>query len=148
MNRYFAKAISLPDFTMQPHLRAAALLLFIAALPSCSSESTRPSVPVLEGAYTATAFTVTTSDTTIDEVAEGVTLALTLSPDGTTAGTLVVPPFDPLTLVGTWDTTGATVHFDETATTFLNFMPFQVGPNRLDGVLAEGAGTLRVTLAK
>jgi len=136
------------SFTMQPRVRGTAFLLFMAALTACADQSTRPSAPALEGAYTATAFTVTTRDSTIDELADGVTLALTLRADGTTAGTLVVPSEDSLHLVGTWDTVGATLHLDQTATTFLDLMPFQIGPSRLDGVLAQGFGTIRVTLTK
>lgn len=123
------------------------LLVTTGTVGACNDAPNHPSEADLEGTYAATAFTVTTADTTFDQLAEGVSLTITLHADGSTTGTLFVPNVA-VDLAGTWDTAAAVVRFQQTAPNFLNQMPFEIGADVLRGELAVPLGTIRVTLAK
>jgi hypothetical protein len=119
----------------------------IAALAACSDSPNRPTEPTLEGTYTATTFTVVTPDSAFDELAEGVTLTLTLHSDGTTTGSLTAPAG--LTdLAGQWDTDSDTLHLHLATPIVFTLIPFVIAPNRLVGDLALQFATFHLILAK
>ncbi len=107
------------------------------------------------GTYTATSFTSTQGGNTTDLLAAGSSVTATLAPDGTTTGRLFVPAavtgglgtLDE-DLAGTWQLTGSTVTFDQSADTFLNDIVLVVESNQLRGEFVVLGGTLRIRLAK
>jgi hypothetical protein len=107
--------------------------LAIATLLVGCYDSTGPYNPQgPEGSYTATTFTVTTSNGVIDEIADGVRVEITLKQDGTTEG-FISSSGGEVSLAGTWNTTLGTLHLDNETATFLEMLPFQVLQDRLVG---------------
>ena len=103
------------------------LVLLLSLVSSCTDAACACSPTVtLVGTYHATRLHFTpTGQTTIDALAAGATLVITLSGNGTTSGTLFVPAslnngtpqsFD---LAGTYQTAGNHVTFSHNADTFL-----------------------------
>jgi hypothetical protein len=135
-------------FIMRPHTRGLrCLLVGIAVLSACNDAPNRPSETRLEGTYTATTFTITTPDTSFDELAAGTSLTVTLNSDGTTSGSLIVP--DLITdLAGQWDTAGATLRLHLPVPTFLTRIDFATAPNALVGELSLQTDTFHLTLTK
>lgn len=132
------------------HLALLSLLL-ISPLSACSDAVTtgptpQPSV-TLEGTYRTTVFTTTTRFGTIDRIAEGLTMTLTLSGDRSLVG-LVFTPTGSAVVTGTWDTTNALVTFHEEAASFLHQIPFQIQPDGLHGEALVGVATYRITMKK
>ena len=103
-----------------------------AVLAACydSTGAYNPRGP--EGSYTATTFTITTSNGIIDEIADGVRVEITLKQDGTTEG-FISSSGGEVSLVGTWDATQGPVRFDNATDTFLELLPFQTIQNTLVG---------------
>jgi len=126
-------------------------LLSVAAVTmvlACGGdEVAAPSPPDVAGAYSATSFTTTTNGVVTDQLAEGVTFAITLAPDGTTAGSLAILGGS-MDMAGRWALAGSIVTFDQAADTFVRQMSFRVSPNHLQGEGTFGGTTIRVTLAK
>jgi hypothetical protein len=129
------------------HRRILGLLLATAALSACRTEPNQPSGPPLEGTYSATAFTVMTPDTMFDLLAEGVSLSITLSRDGTTTGTQNA--FGTIMdLTGQWDTSAATLHLHLATPGVLTRTAFAIRPNRLQGDPLIGDFAYHLTLTK
>jgi hypothetical protein len=85
--------------------------------------------------------------------AAGADLSLTLRPDGTMTGQLVVPENAGRTvavvaMTGTWTLTGSTLRFEQNADTFVRRMPFEVTPNRLDGEATLDGTSFNVSLTR
>jgi len=94
--------------------------------------------------------TTSANGVTVDQLAEGVTVAINLAPDGTTTGGLVVPAAgsDTVDLAGRWSLRGDRVTFDQSADTFIRRLPFQVSTNQLRAEGTFGPTTIRVTLSR
>lgn len=138
-------------------MRAFVSVLTGAVLLSaaCGDSPTGLTRADVAGSYEATTLTVTDGDSTIDALAEGASLAITLGGDGTTAGTFVVPPSlsesgqeEPYDLEGTWTLEGGRVDFEHAADTFLRDMTLGVTDGRLAGQETFGSETLRVVLER
>ena len=132
---------------MQLNLYSRLAITALTTLTACSNSPTRPTEPTLEGTYTATTYTVVTPDSVFDELADGVTLTLTLHADGTTTGSLSAPP-DLTDLAGHWDTASDTLHLHLPNAIVFNLIPFAIAPNRLVGDLALQFATFHLILAK
>lgn len=132
--------------------RLFATLLLLPALiasPACGDyDSTGPAEPT--GTYSATQFTTTANGVTVDQLAQGVTLTITLSPDGMIAGSIVVPSTGtpPLTLNGTWSRRGTEIAFHGSPLTFLDSLPFRLTSSQLQGDGAAGPTTFHLILRR
>lgn len=141
-------------FRLRP-IHTVLLLLAVFAIAACDSSPTAPTMNSVAGDYRATEFTVTTSGQTVNLLANGALLEMTLRQDGTTTGRLFVPggeedgsDFD-ASLDGTWTLRGDTVRFAQAADTFVRDVPFRVNGDRLQGQFSAGSeGSVRVVLAK
>lgn len=135
---------------MKSSLIAVPLLAVLVASQACNGYHNAVAPVEPEGTYVATEFTTTVNGVTVDRLAEGVTLTITLNPDGTTTGSLQVPiaGTDPVDLSGTWSFNGNVVTFVQPAVTFLTFLEFEVTANRLHGEGTVGPTTFRLTLTR
>jgi hypothetical protein len=88
-----------------------------------------------------------TPDTMFDLLAEGVSLSITLSRDGTTTGTQNA--FGTvMDLTGQWDTSAATLHLHLATQGVLTRTAFAIRPNRLQGDPLIGDFAYHLTLTK
>lgn len=139
----------------------AGVLAVVAVLGACGDDGVGPGTITREDitrSFSAETLTTTTDGTTTDQLAEGVTLNLTLREEGTTAGRLFVPGGDEdgvdldADLAGTFsfDDSSDQVTFDQDADTFVRDMTFTaVRSNaavQLEGEETFGGTTLRVVL--
>jgi hypothetical protein len=106
------------------------------------------------GQYTATTFTVVESGNTIDVLAAGGSLTITLTTSGTTTGQLIVPASvtggSPLvaSMDGTYTLTNGVVTFSQSADTFVRNMPFTVQGKTLTGSSIFSGATVSVVLTR
>ena len=115
----------------------------------------QPSLQNVSGSYTARSFMTTASDSTIDWIARGATMTITLTTDGATTGHLFVPggavgggDLD-ADMAGRWLLVGTTVQFGQSADTFVRGIDFSASQNRLfaDHTFADGT-EVRIVLMK
>jgi len=135
--------------------RLLALVTFASAWVSgCGSDS--PSHPSsLAGTYVATVFRVTpTGESTIDVLAAGGSLSVTIASDNTASGSLSIPasvagtPFT-ASMAGTVVQSGSTVQFQQTADTFVRNLTFTIVGNTLQATSqVAGAGSFTITLSR
>jgi len=135
--------------------RLLALVTFASAWVSgCGSDS--PSQPSsLAGTYVATVVRVTpTGDSTIDVLAAGGSLSVTIASDNTASGSLSIPasvagtPFT-ASMAGTVVQSGSTVQFQQTADTFVRNLTFTIVGNTLQATSqVAGAGSFTITLTR
>jgi len=131
-----------------------ALLAVLVAAACGDGDPGAPTVPRVAGSYVAVVFTATSEGQTLDLLALGASLEITLSTDGRTAGRLFVPEGEEdgsdfeADLAGTWTLEGDTVRFSHDADTFVRDMPFHVRDGRLEGDRTFGDSRVRVVLAK
>jgi hypothetical protein len=125
-------------------------LVLLAATLACSGSISSSSQLNPVGVYSATRFTTTANGVTIDQLAEGVTLTITLAANGTTMGALTVPAAGsvPLDLTGTWTRDGDVVTFHHATETFLDALPFRLIGDQLEAEGLVGPGVIRVTLSR
>jgi len=133
-------------------LRPAMLALALGLL-ACGGDNLAPTMDTVAGTYTATTFTITSTTPPTDALAAGVTVTLTLAPNGTTSGRLFVPGADDggdidEDLTGTWSLSGRSVTFNQSANTFIRDAVFTVGANRLTTEGTFGDTSLRLVLTK
>ena len=136
-------------------VRLLALVTFASAWVSgCGSDS--PSQPSsLAGTYVATVFRVTpTGESTIDVLAAGGSLSVTIASDNTASGSLSIPasvagtPFT-ASMAGTVVQSGSTVQFQQTADTFVRDLTFTIVGNTLQATSqVAGAGSFTITLTR
>ena len=136
--------------------RASRFLLAAATLAIASGCADDPNVPPpgVPGVYRATTFTVSSGGPAVNLLAAGASLSMTLFPNHTTTGRLIIPAA--LTggdavdedLAGSWQQSHDTVSFDGAADTFVRDVPFVVGANSLRGEYTPPGGHLVVTLSK
>jgi len=131
-------------------MKPIASLLAAAAVVACS-DAFKPTADNVSGIYQLQTFRTDSAGTTKDWVAGGASLSLILSPGGHVGGELTMPAdtvvFYAL-LDGTWTLTGTTVHFSQSADTFVRDMDWIASENRLSGDKTFGAVRVRVVLTK
>jgi hypothetical protein len=118
-------------------------------------EGFSPTIDTVAGPYTATQLTLTqTGQPTIDLLATGASLTLTLLNQGTTEGRLFVPGGDEngadieVSLAGTWSLAGnrVTPHLD--ANTFLQGLELTASDRHFVGVYSGSVAVVHVRLQK
>lgn len=143
-------------------MRRAASLLFAGALALGCSDSTGPTVQAVVGTYAAVGTSpasrrgsLTTTDPvngTVDWLARGAAIDLTLNADGTTAGHAYLPDTGDgaidADLAGTWTLDGSTVHLSQSADTFLRDIPLEVKGSTLVGDKTFSGVRVQVTLQR
>lgn len=130
---------------------AASLTLSLAA---CGDDAFSPTVENVSGSYTAQTFTATSGAGTLDLLALGAMISVTLDDDGTTTGELFVPGGGEggedleADLEGTWTLTASTVTFNQDADTFLRDVEFTAEEDRLTAEGDFSGQALRLVLAR
>jgi len=123
-------------------------------LVSCGDDGFNPTVDSVAGTYHATTFTFDGGSGATDLLTAGASVTLTLAPDGTTSGRMLVPAVGEgggdldADLAGTWTLSGATVTFDQDADTFMRDIPFTAAPSRLRGQETSGTEVVVLVLTK
>lgn len=140
---------------MRSLIGSMSALLLAVALGGCGDdEAFSPTIETVAGNYSASAFTLTTAAGTVNLLAQGSEVTVTLAADGTTTGQLFVPGGDEdggdldLDLTGTWTLSGSTVTFDHDADTFIRDVEFIAGQNRLTAEGDFGDESIRLVLTK
>lgn len=124
-------------------------------LTGCDDSPTEPTPEDVAGSYVATTLTVDEGDTSIDALAEGAAINITLASDGTTTGTFLIPASlsetgqeEQADLEGTWTLDGSSVGFDQEADTFLRDIDLQATDGALEGEEDFGSEAIRVVLER
>jgi hypothetical protein len=136
--------------------RIALLLAACVAMWSsaCGGDSgTQPTS--IAGNYTATVLQVTpTGQSTIDVLAQGGTLSISIASDNSTTGTINLPasvagtPFT-ASLSGTAVVSGNTLHFEQSADTFVRDLTFTIVGSTLQATnQVAGVASFTITLSK
>jgi hypothetical protein len=140
---------------MSPRVGRTVALALAAVLAGCGDDDGfNPTVDDVAGSYSATTFTVTSPAGTIDLLALGGLVSVTLSADGTTTGELFAPGAGEdgedveADLTGTWELSGSTVTFDQTADTFIRDVEFTASQDRLTAEGIFSGETVRLVLSK
>ena len=134
------------------------LLSFIAvvvlATAACSDAFT-PTADNMLGDYTARTLTTTDTHGTVEWIARGASLTISLGPSGTVTGHLFLPAAATgggdldTPLIGNWVLTGSTISFDMPAIdTFIRDMPWTADRHRLSGDHTFSGTRIRVVLTK
>jgi len=123
------------------------------AVLNATCKDQAPTIEELVGVYEAIVFTTEEDGTTIDRLATGASITLTLELEGSTTGRLFVPgggedgsDLD-AELTGSWTLNGDTVELSHAADTFLRDMTFTAEGMQLSGQATFGV-TITVVLAK
>lgn len=130
---------------------AAGLTLSLAA---CGDDGFSPTVENVSGSYTAQTFTGTSVAGTVDLLALGAEVSVTLNEDGSTTGTLFVPGGGEggedleADLAGTWTLSGSTVTFNQDADTFIRDVEFTAEEDRLTAEGEFSGQSLRLVLTR
>jgi len=140
---------------MHTRCRPAITLGMVLLLAACGDEgSFSPTVENVAGTYSASSFTLGTAAGTIDLLALGSSVSVTLAADGTTTGQLFVPDgaegggdLD-ADLTGTWTLEGSTVTFNQTADTFIRDAQFTASRDELTGEGTFDGQAVRLVLTK
>jgi hypothetical protein len=123
------------------------------SLVSCGDDGFDPTVDEVAGTYQATTFTFDGGSGPTDLLAIGASVTITLAPDGTSSGRMLVPGVAEgggdldADLAGTWTLSGTTVTFDQAADTFMRDVTFTAEPSRLraQGTFGEEVVVLVLT---
>jgi hypothetical protein len=140
---------------MRALLGRTVVLGMAAILAGCGDDDGfSPTVETVAGSYSAASFTLGSPAGTIDLLALGSVVTVTLDADGSTTGQLFVPggaedggDLD-ADLTGTWSLDGTTVTFNQTADTFIRDAQFTAGENRLTGEGTFSGQTIRLVMTK
>jgi hypothetical protein len=138
-------------------LPAASLFLALSLASSCGTDyacaCSPPETPV--GTYQATRLRFTPSgQATVDALAAGATITLTLLVGGTTTGTFVIPASlnngvqETLDLTGTYQVTGGHITFSHGADTFLRDLDWSWDHNTLITTGSAGGVQFDVVLTR
>jgi len=139
---------------IQQFRRATAALVCALSLSvaACNKNESPVSPLTVAGTYTATQLTTTTGGVTTNQLTAGASVTLVLSPDGTTAGRLFVPPSTTpavdVPLNGTWTFSNGDIDLTSSTDTFLRDMLFSVEGNTLVGDQTFGATRIQIVLTK
>lgn len=119
---------------------ARRLVTALAASAALGCENaTGPSMAEVAGVYQATTLTTVTNGVSTDQLAAGATLGITLQANGSTSGQFVVPGANEdgsdfvASMAGTWNLSGSTVSFQQSADSFMQAMTFAVRADTLAG---------------
>ena len=130
------------------------LVLILPLTLFACGDSTAPTRDSDSGTYTATTFTVEIGGNVTDELSEGAWITITLRADGTTLGHIFAPAggeggadLDE-DLSGTWQLTGTTVSFVQSADTFIRDMSFTASGHRLSATETFSGVTITLVLEK
>jgi hypothetical protein len=140
-------------------LRASLLVFSLATLAACGNDdSTGPTPASVAGTYHATRIELTFAGGTesLDALGLGTSVEIVLTPQGTTTGTLIVPPVltengidqDVIELTGTYTISGNTLTFHGQGDSFIPEVPWTIGNGTLTAVRTDDEGTLQVTLTR
>ncbi len=140
-------------------LRAFLLVFSLAALAACGDDdATGPTPASVAGTYHATRVDLTFAGTTValDALELGTSVEIVLTAEGTTSGTLIVPPVltedgideDVINLTGTYTISGNTLTFHGQGDSFIPEVPWTIGNGTLTAVRTDAEGTLQVTLTR
>lgn len=141
---------------MSISMRSAAAVAALCGIWSCTTD-TGLSIADVAGVYHASSFSsgpVPLGVPITNILANGGTLTLTLHTDGTTSGTLVIPPAvngglpSTISMTGTFELNGATITFDQAADSFVRDMDFEADGHLLYGSQAFSGLVVSVTLTK
>jgi hypothetical protein len=127
--------------------RFADTILLLGLFAGCSDANSPDTDPTLVGTYTATEFTTRTFGGTIDRLAEGLKMQVTLNANGTTVG-FVTASGQTVPVAGTWDTAGAVLHFEQETANFMRQVPFQIRPGKLLGDTLLGVTVFHIVLRR
>jgi hypothetical protein len=131
------------------------ILLGLAVLAACG-DSNSPNESVA-GTYHATELVFTpTGEPPVDILAEGGSIDLVLTPQGTTTGTLVIPAVftedgledEVISLDGTYTRTGNTLRFQGGGDSFITDVVWAVGNGTLTATNTLPGATLEATLTR
>jgi hypothetical protein len=121
---------------------------------ACGSDSSTQA-SLIAGTYSATVFQVTpTGQAPIDVIAQGGTLSLTIAADNSTTGTINLPASVAgsaftASLSGTAVQSGNTVHFEQSADTFVRDLTFTVVGTTLQVTnQVAGSASFTITLSR
>ena len=111
----------------------APVVMLVAAVGCGGSDSTGPQPSGLAGSYTAVQWVTTGGSGQTNQIANGGTLQITLSDNGSTSGRMHVAAsngnqaadFD---LSGTWSQSGNNINFTQTVDNFLKDVTFAIQP--------------------
>jgi hypothetical protein len=139
---------------MLPHRAQLGAWGLALGLLACGDDSFTPTEATVAGSYAATTFTAATAGGPVDLLAEGMTVTITLRPDGMTTGRLYLAgggdngvDLDE-DLTGSWTLDGKSVRFSQSANTFIRDAEFTAGLNTLTTQGTFGDTTLRLVLTK
>ncbi len=131
------------------------LLAAATGLAACGTESAAPTAPVVSGvagAYHAISLTSTKAGVTVDHLAQGIDLDLTLATDSSMSGEFTnvdaTGALATLDLTGTWSFDGTTVTVADQAGSFVSNVPFTVVGDELRGESINGLTTFRIVLRR
>ncbi len=133
------------------------LAVAVAALPvACMHDAFTPNLNNVAGDYHLQSLVLTDLGGPRDWVALGTSLTISLAPNGTTSGRLVMPGGGlggadvDVDMAGTWTLAVATVEFNPSFDTLLRDVTFIADENRLIGDHAYGSSgvSVRIVLTK
>lgn len=129
--------------------RSLVLLPLVMVLAGCGNDSTGPTNASVAGPYVASVFTVRQgSGPTVDLLARGASIDVTLSASGGVTGQLVVPGTPEFgtgltaDLAGTYTISGNTLRFSQSADTFIRDIDWTIGDNVLTASGDAGGGAI------
>jgi hypothetical protein len=134
------------------HLASVTALL--AAGCGESVDAGNLTMEAVAGVYQATTFESADADGVVDQLAEGASIDLTLSANGSTSGRLFVPDGDPgggdfvADLAGTWTLTGPLVRLEHPTDSFLRDTGFLYNDGELRGERTSLGVTITVVLTR
>jgi len=122
------------------------ILAAVAVVVACS-DSFSPTIENVSGDYQLQSLTTDSAGVHKDWVAAGATMEIWLSPLNDVIGQLIMPG-DTMSMLGTWELSGNTIHFIQTADTFVRDMDWIAGKDLLSGDETFGAVRVRVVLKR
>ncbi len=128
-------------------------LVAVATVSGCS-DSVEPPTETVAGDYRLQSLVTMNGGDWTDWRAAGAAFTISLAPNGTTSGHLLIPGSDDgggdfsVDLAGTWALSDETVSFMQAGDSFVRDMAFDVGENRLSGDLTSGHGRVIAVLTK
>jgi hypothetical protein len=141
-------------------LRASLLVFSLATLAGCGGDddSTGPTPESVAGTYHATRIELTFagSSVALDALELGTSVEIVLTPQGTTTGTLIVPPVlsengidqESIDLTGTYTISGNTLTFHGQGDSFISDVPWTIGNGTLTARRTDAGETIEVTLTR
>ena len=128
-------------------------LVAVATVSACS-DCFDPPTENVAGDYRLQSLVTMNGGDWTDWRAAGATFTISLAPNGTTSGHLFIPGSNgrgsdfSVDMAGTWALNDETVTFMQAADSFVPYMAFDVGENRLSGDLTSGHGRVIAVLKK